>query len=257
MNISTLLKQAERLIADNSTAVLTGVGVTGTVTTAVLTGRASFKAARIIDQEDDRRRFANEYALEFKDKTKLVWAQYIPATGVGTLTIASIILANRLSSKQAAAMAAAYGLSEKAFAEYREKVVEKLGQNKETAVRDEIAQDRVTANPSNTRELILAGVGEVLCYDHLTGRYFQSSVEEIKKAENSVNYEIVNHDSASLSKFYDEIGLPPTPYSDSVGWDIDNRCEVQFSTVMSVDDRPCISIDFARWPKPDYGKVWG
>jgi hypothetical protein len=181
---------------------------------------------------------------------------YIPTVGLGAVTITSIIFSNRISAREAAALATAYGLSERAFSEYKEKVVEKLGQNKETAVRDEIAQDRVKANPVNTREVILAGTGEVLCYDLLTGRYFMSSVEKIKRAENNVNYDIVNHDSATLSRFYDEIGLSPTPYSDSVGWDIDNRCEVQFSTVMSVDDRPCVSVDFARWPKPDHGKIW-
>lgn len=251
--VGTLLKQAEKFLRDNSTAVLTGAGVTGTVTTAVLSGRASFKAARIIAETPDDQAWPHTKM----DRLKQVWPQYIPTVAVGGLTVTSIIFANRISSKQAAALATAYGLSERAFAEYKEKVVEKLGQNKETAVRNEIAQDRINAHPVNTRELILAGSGEVLCFDVLTGRYFQSSVEEIKKAENNVNYEIVNHDSASLSRFYDEIGLPPTPYSETVGWDIDNRCEVQFSTVMSVDDRPCISVDFARWPKPDYGKVWG
>jgi hypothetical protein len=262
MTIVSLLKQAEQILTDNSTAVLTGVGVTGTVTTAFLTGRATVKAVRIIDQEADRRQAANEHSqikmspLDRREKLKLVWPQYIPAAGVGGLTIASIILANRLSSKQAAALAAAYGISEKAFQEYKEKVVEKLGQTKETAIRDEVAQDRIKQQPVNTRELVITGNGKVLCYDMLTGRYFESSVEEIKRAENAVNYEIVTSDSATLSKFYDEIGLSPTAYSDSVGWDIDNRCEVQFSTVMSVDDRPCIAVDYARWPKPDYGKIW-
>lgn len=257
--ISDLVKKAQLLAANNSTAILTGVGVAGTVMTAVLSGKATWKAAHIISKANHNRfnDLDNDAdQLTSKEKVKEVWTEYIPAAGVGGITIASIIFANRISTKEAAAMAAAYGLSERAFAEYKDKVVEKIGQNKETAVRDEIAQDRVTANPVNTRELILAGTGEVLCYDVLTGRYFQSSVEEIKKAENAVNYDIVNHDSASLSKFYDEIGLPPTPYSDSVGWDIDNRCDVKFSTVMSIDDRPCISVDFGRWPKPDYQKVW-
>lgn len=256
MTISSLLKQAEQILTDNSTAVLTGVGVTGTITTAVLTGRASYKAAQIIDDEMRARVNQTNEVVSSKEKLKLVWPMYIPAVGVGGLTIASIILANRLSSKQAAALTAAYGISEKAFQEYKEKVVEKLGQTKETAIRDDIAQDRIKQQPVNTRELVITGNGKVLCYDMLTGRYFESSVEEIKRAENAVNYEIVTSDSATLSKFYDEIGLSPTAYSDSVGWDIDNRCEVQFSTVMSVDDRPCIALDYARWPKPDYGKIW-
>jgi Family of unknown function (DUF6353) len=166
-------------------------------------------------------------------------------------------MANRLAGKQAAALAAAYSLSEKAFSEYREKVVEKIGESKEQDVRDSVAQARVSKNPVNSREVILAGTGEVLCYDMLSGRYFQSSVEEIKKAENAVNFEIVNYMSCSLSKFYDAIGLPPTTMSDLLGFNLDNRCDVKFSTTMSTDDRPCIAIDFQYVPIQRYDRHWG
>ena len=152
-------------------------------------------------------------------------------------------------------MAAAYGLSEKTFSDYKEKVEEKLGVSKEQAIRDEIAQDRVKALPPSGQTIIIGG-GEVLCFDVLTSRYFMGNMEKIKKAENEINSEILTCDGASLSRFYDEIGLPPTPHSDTIGWDIDNRCEVEVSAVMAEDERPCLSIDFKSWPKPDYGKVW-
>ena len=44
-----------KLAEINSTTILTGMGVTGVVTTAYLTGRASFKAAQIIEKESHRR----------------------------------------------------------------------------------------------------------------------------------------------------------------------------------------------------------
>ena len=66
----------------------------------------------------------------------------------------------------------------------------------------------------NSREIILAGTGEVLCYDMSSGRYFQSTIEDIKRAENRVNKDLIHFMSASLSMFYEEIGLPPTSYSD-------------------------------------------
>jgi Family of unknown function (DUF6353) len=62
---------------------------------------------------------------------------------------------------------------------------------------------------------------------------------------------------ASLSAFYDEIGLPPTPYSDTVGWNsLREMVDVQYSTVMSADDRPCIAIDFVTPPYPEYDRTW-
>lgn len=258
MNIAGLIKKGETFITQNSTTILTSVGVTGTVTTAYLSGRASFKAAIVI--EDDRYRrvelegVAREYGL--KEKAQMVWPLYIPAVGVGSLTIASIIMANRIGSKKAAALAAAYGISEKAFQEYKEKVVQKLGENKERTVRDEIAQDRVNANPAITKEVIITGAGDVLCFDMLTGRYFQSTVENIKSAQNKVNEEIISMMYASLGSFYDEIGLPSTQLSDTLGFNTNNYLEVVFSTVLSADQRPCVAIDFANPPVADYGKLY-
>lgn len=247
-----VFKRVQAFAVENSPALLTGVGVIGTVTTAILTGRASFKAAEIIERNQPME--GVDSPLTKNEKIKLVWTEFIPPVGVCGMTIASIIFAHRINSKQAAAMAAAYGLSEKTFSDYKEKVEEKLGVNKEQAIRDELAQDRVTANPPS--QTIIVGSGDVLCLDVLTSRYFMGNMEKIKKAENEINAEILACDGASLSRFYDEIGLDPTPYSDTVGWDLDNRCELQISTVMSADERPCLSVDFARWPKPDYGKVW-
>ena len=255
------------LINDHSTTILTGMGIGGTVTTAVLTGRASFKAADLIRQnetlydvrEDEDGRLSAELISESVNltipaKLKLVWKLYIPPFGAGAVTIISIFTANKISSKKIAALAVASGISERALQEYKEKALEKLGIRQERAIRDEIAQDRIDKNPVGSQEIILAGTGEVLCYDMTTGRYFQSTVEEIKRAENKINYELIHFMHASLSQFYDEIGLPPTSYSDSVGWNVNNHLEVQFSTTMSSDKRPCIAIDFVKQPVPDYDK---
>jgi hypothetical protein len=149
-----------------------------------------------------------------------------------------------------------YSMSDKTFQEYKEKVREKLGQTKEQGVRDEMAQKRVEDNPPTDRTVIITGTGDVLCYDVLTDRYFRSTVEKIRQAQNEVNFLITNQDEVSLSRFYEEIGLKVTPYSDEVGWNIENTCEVEITTVMTPNNEPCIAIDFKRWPKPDYTKVW-
>jgi hypothetical protein len=262
LGLTQKMHHVKFLLNANSPAILTGVGVAGTVTTAYLTGRASFKASRIIENEElivnnSVEIESDRVYLTKKNKVKLVWKLYIPAVGVGSTTIASIILANKISSKRLAALGVAAGISERALQEYKEKVLEKIGDRQERNIRDEIAQDRITKNPVNTREVILAGTGEVLCYDMGTGRYFQSTVEEIKRAENKINHQLIHFMSASLSEFFDEIGLPPTTYSDSVGWNMNSTVEVVFSTTMTPDQRPCIAIDFAKPPIPDYEKkMW-
>ena len=159
------------------------------------------------------------------------------------------------AAARAAAVAAAYTISEKAFSEYKEKVVERLGTPKEQKIRDEVAQDRVTKNPPNERETIITGGGEVLCYEAFTGRYFKSDMETLKKAQNDLNYVMLNDGYASLSDFYNKIDLPTTSYSDEIGWTSDKLLELNFSTVLSDDGRPCISIDFMAAPVRDYYKL--
>lgn len=250
--IAELQEKARHILAENATAILTAGGVAGTVGTAVLTGRASFKAAELIKEKESDAWEVSD--LNKKEKVFLVWPLFLPPVGLGGATIASIIMANRLSAKKAAALAAAYGISEKSFQEYREKALEKLGVNKEQKVRDEVAQDRVSKNPNN--EVIIIGGGEVLCYDMLTGRYFRSSVEKIKKAESNMHSEIYHHMYASLTSFFDDIGLPPTDYTEEVGWNSNNVPEVQFSTTLTPDDKPCIAINFNNTPRPDYAQTY-
>lgn len=257
MDTANLSRSVKQFIGANNHTILTGVGVTGTITTAFLTGRAAVKADRLLFEErEERLKLSRPLPLTRREEIKIVWTEFIPPVGVGATTIACIVAANTVSSKKTAAMAAAYGLSERAFSEYKEKVLEKMGENRERSMRDEIAQDRVNRDPVNKREVIIVGKGEVLCYDAISGRYFQSDVETLRKAMNKTNYDIINHQYASLSSFYDEIGLDPTAFSDSVGWNSDCLLELQLSTTMSSDDRPCIVMDFEVGPKEYYDKLW-
>ena len=244
MRFSDLLKQAERLIVNNSPVILTAIGVAGTLTTAYLTGKATFKAAEEI--EDHEWPIAGSRKdIPIRDKINLVWKLYVPAAGTAALTVAAIVCANRISGRRAAALAAAYSISERAFDEYKTKVIEKMGEKKEQAVRDEIAQDRVNRHPVSTSEVIIIGNSDVLCYDIYTGRYFTSSVEKIRGAQNTINERLIHDHYASLTDFYDIIGLPATKVSDEVGWNLDFMLKVDVtSTAISDDGRPCLVMNF-------------
>jgi hypothetical protein len=248
MNLVKMLKHAEKFTIDNSPAILTAIGITGTVATAYLSGKAAIKANQILQETAELHALELNDRFRLQEQLRLTWKEFVPPVVTGLITVSAIFGANRIGSKRAAAMATAYSLSERAFMEYKDKVVEKVGAKKEQEVRDEVAQDRVDRNPVENNTVIITDGGEVLCYDQYTGRYFKSSMESLKRAENAVNYTINHRDYASLSDFYDEIGLPSTGVSDEVGWTTDQLLEIQFSTVLSEDGRPCIAIDFNHRP---------
>lgn len=250
--LNDLTKKAAVLITDNAPGILTGVGVVGTIGTAVLTGRSSFKAAEIIRAEDIKYRHEKDGhgKLDTVDKVKAVWPLFVPPVLTGTGTILAIIFSNRIHAGQVAAMATLYGLSQDRFQEYRDKVSEQFGPGKEQKVIDAAAQEQVKNTGGN--QVIILGDGNILCFDKFSGRYFQSTMDRIKKAENAVNRDIYNYDYASLSLYYEEAGLKPTSDSDNVGWNTENRLEIEYTAVLTDDEKPCISIGFKYAPRTDY-----
>lgn len=248
--LNHLLNRAQKTIGHNSPVILTAIGVTGAVTTAVLASKASFKASDVLREEQARLdSFEKSHPMTNKEKFEKVWTLYIPAVVSGAFTCTAIIFANRIGTRRTAAMATALTISDRAYAEYKEKVIETVGKNKEQKVRDEIAQDRVNSNPVSKQQVIITGGGDVLCYDKYTGRYFMSGVETLKKAQNDLNYQLMNEGYASLNEFYNKIGLSHVPTGEEVGWCVDKGLlELQFSTTMSDDERPCIAVDFFVGP---------
>lgn len=257
--LNDVKQKAVVLLEENAGTLLTAGGVVGTVATAILTGRATFKAAEII--RDEELKLVHDegttdsiaegtMGLSTRKRVALVWPLYIPPVITGGATIGSIIMANRMSAQKAAALAAAYGLAERNLSEYKEKVAEKLTGPKQQQVVDELAQDRVNRTPGHENIVIVEG--EVLCFDEPTGRYFRSTMEQIKSAVNATNAEILHHDHANASFFYEELDLPATTWTDEVGWNTDQLLELKYSTVLTPDNKPCIAIDFKVLPKADY-----
>lgn len=249
MNLSNVFNNVIKTIKSNSPEILTALGVSGVVTTAYLTGKASNKASKMIDAEEASAGISDNPRQRLKEQTKLVWKLYIPAGISGAATIACIIGASRSNSRRTAAAVTAYSLTERAFSEYREKVVEQIGKVKEQKVRDQINQDRVSAKPPVSREVIVTGSGNVLCCEKLTHRYFRSDHETLRKAVNDINHMIVNQLYVTLDEFYDLIGLPHTSLSDNLGWDSNKLMELQFSTVLSEENEPCLAFEY-NYTKP-------
>lgn len=253
MQWHALVKSAERFTVNNSPAILTGLAIAGTISTAILAGRASFKAADILAEEESvlERTHSDEdveriYTLRYKFDH--VWKLYIPAAGAAALTVTAVVMSHRISSRRAAAMAAAFAISERAFEEYRVKIADQIGKKKERAVRDEIAQDHVRKNPINNATIIVTGNGDSLCYDDYTGRPFLSSVEKLRKAENDINHQIIHDHYASLTDLYEKIGLPQTGISDQLGWNLDHMLELEITGTISEDGKPCLNVTYKVCP---------
>lgn len=233
MDIIGTVKTIQALAKDHAPTILTAIGVSGTVGTAYLAGKASWYArGRVTEKPAD---------ITTKEILTEVWDLYIPPAIAGGLTIGAIICSNRISSKR---MAAAYGLlamSQKTLSDYQEKAIEHLGIKKERAMRDEIAEDKIKKNPPPA--FVGIGSGPVLCCELYTGRYFNSDMETLMRAENKINSIVNNERYALLSEFYEEVGLGRTTGGDTVGWE-HKLMKLSITAIMTDDGRPCLAFDY-------------
>ena len=234
-----MVKSFERFIGKNTPAILTGVAVTGVIITVVLAVEGTPKAIKILEEKNPKTKL---------EVVKETWKCYIPAAISGILTIASVITLNSVNQRRNAVLASLYSVTQGALREYKEKVIEVIGENKERKIRDEIDSDRVKNNPPSS--IIITGSGDVLCYDSLTGRYFTSDIEKIKKTVNELNRRLLTEMFIPLNELYYELGLDPTEIGNGLGFDIDyGLLEIKFSSQLTKEERPCLVLNYEVHPK--------
>lgn len=151
MTKETLTKFTRSLkgtVTKRSPEILTGIGIAGMITSVFLAGKATVKAVRIADGLDhiDRNTY-DVVSPTKKEVVKACWKLYIPAALTATASTACLIGASSVNFKRNAAITAAYKLSETALAEYKDAVVETIGEKKEKAVKEKVAKSRLRRNP--------------------------------------------------------------------------------------------------------------
>ena len=264
--LSQLIKDLRVRVTKHSPEILVGLGIAGWTTTVVLAVKATPKALALVEEEKIFRQREKEEAWEEQthivikdmskmDVVKLTWKCYIPAAVTGVVSTACLIGASSVNIKRNAALATAYALSETALKEYQEKVVATIGEKKEQAVRDSIAKDKIEQNPVGSREVIITEKGNTLCYDVISGRYFKSDIDALKKVENELNRQMMTDMYISVNDFYYEIGLSPTKQGDELGWNIDRGfISLSFSSQLAEDGTPCLVVDYKLEPRYGYNR---
>jgi len=245
------------VISQNSPTILTGIAVAGLLGTVIFAVKATPRALSIMDQELDDRGYYNDSLpdmilpdLTKMEIVKLTWKCYIPTVTMGAVTIACIISANQISLRRNAALASLYGITEAAFKEYKHKVVETIGKNKELKVRDDISADRVKRDPASKNEIIFTGKGSVTCYDSLSGRYFKNDIEQIRRVVNDLNHSLMTDGFMTVNELYYGLGLAGNKLGDQMGWDLDKGLvEISFSTQLTEEGEPCIVLNYEVVPK--------
>lgn len=259
-NLSKIVRRVQHTLGKYSPQILTGIGVAGMITTVVLAVKATPKALELIE---DKKEELDAGKLTVVDTVKTAWKPYVPAVVTGVLSTVCIIGGNAVGTRRTAALAAAYKISETALHEYKDAIVETIGEEKAKEVKEKVAQNKLDKNPVVEKQIIVTNKGTFLCYDSLSGRYFQSDIETIRKAQNDINDYLFSEDYASLNMFYDFLGLEHTRLGAELGWKIDSgTLQIEFDSTLASDKSqgiapgtPCLVLDYNVAPKYEFDKM--
>lgn len=252
--VQTFVKNIVSGASKNSPTILTGIAVGGLFTTIFLTIKATSKAlVNIEDEKTFRKQEATNGLMPDPlapvDILRLTWQEYVPAAVMAVVTTGCIVGANTIQSRRYAALMAIYGITEASLKEYQEKTLAEVGPAKEQKIRDNIAEGQLEKHPMNPSEVIITDRGETLCFDKLSGRYFKSDIELIRKAQNTINEVIIRDSYCTLNDFYYELGLDGISLGANPCWSTENMMDIIFSTKLANDFQPCLVMDYRRLPK--------
>lgn len=199
-------------------------------------------------------------------KTQIIWEEakiavplYKKAIMTGTLSASCIIGSDRVSYKRIATYATAAGMYKQDLSEYKDKVQEMLGTTKKEKIDASVAKDAVEKTYNEQKKELgseeIISDGKCLCYDKMSGRYFRSSPELIRKAEAKLNKQLISEMYVSLNDLYFELDLGPTGLGDQLGWNVDEIIDINFNSIIAPDNTPCLVMEYLVEPRFDYTKL--
>ena len=255
-NMTAIFKDVKMAVSKHSPEILTGIGIAGMILTTVMAVKATPKALELIENKKEELELHPDEKLRPIETVKATWKCYVPAAVTGVTSVACLIGASSVNVRRNAALATAYNLSATALSEYKEKVLETVGERKEQAIRDKVAEERINKEPVNQSAIIVSGTGNTRCFDTITKQRFISDIETIKRTVNELNRRMINgEDYISLNDFYSEIGLDDVSIGDELGWNVTRGLiEITFSAQLDTDGVPCIVLDYAVAPKRGFNR---
>ena len=233
MDKNVILSKFSKLnlkVQKHSPEILMGLGIVGTVASAVLACKATLKVNDIIEEKnktvDAIHSCVEDETVDYTEEDKkkdltILYTQtgvklaklYLPSIALGALSIASIVSGYKILNKRNVALAAAYTVVDKGFKNYRKNVVERFGEEVDRELRHNIKakqiEEKYTDKDGNekTRKKTVYEIAE-----------------DKKPGEGISEYAKLKHQGyLFLNEVYDMLGIPRTQAGQVVGWIYDEK----------------------------------
>lgn len=242
-------------LGKNSTTILTVAGIGTSILAGILFARAGAKTEAEISIERESMIDQSQKDIEPKEKAKIFAKNFWLPCAVEGLSIFAILGSNKIHNLKTAAALTSANLATQALTDYRTQVKKELGEKTDRKIRDQVAQNKVTedfksGNEETITPINVKQVGDVLCKDSITGRYFWSTPEKLHRAENWIVSEINEDFSADLNDWYGAIAIEPicSGIGEYLEWTPEDHFSIYLSTTMTPDERPCLYVEYNPYP---------
>lgn len=238
-------------IKKHSPEILVVAGIVGTVTSAIMACKASTKVNEILDEaqsklgaiqeitEDEEAVFAKEDIVKAKvvvcAKTGVELLKlYGPSLALGTVSITSILAGHDILRKRNVALTAAYATLDKGFKNYRNRVVERFGEELDKELRYNIKAKEIkeTVVDENGKKKTIKKTVKVSDPTDLYSDYARCfapgnigwdddpefSLMFLKRQQEAANKILKSKGHLLLNDVYDMLGFHKTVAGQSVGW---------------------------------------
>ena len=238
MAVSKALGRQALVLEKNSPAILFGTGIVGMVGSTVLACRATLKLEEVLDEGKENVKKAKTLEHEDyseKDREKdlaIIHIQtsvkivklYGPAILLGGVSVAALTQSHSILNKRNAALTAAYAALEKGFAQYRQRVIEKYGEEEDRNFRYGSREVEVTQD-GKKKTVLRVGEGEPSIYarffDPMSTKWSKEpeyNLLLLKCQQNYANDLLRARGHVFLNEVYDMIGVPRSKAGSVVGW---------------------------------------
>ena len=224
----------------HSPKLLFAAGVVGVGATVVLACKGTLKLDEILKDAEkttlDIETMQNPRYSEQDRKRDLRYHQintsvrivklYAPAAAMGVLSIAVLTQSNRILTRRNAALTAAYATIEKAFGDYRRRVRDELGEEKDRHFMHGVEKREIVVETENGPQVVtvdspLNPAGYSRWWDSLNPN-FQPTAELnlywLKCQQQWLNNRLEANGFVFLNEVYKELGIDPTEAGSVVGW---------------------------------------
>lgn len=249
-SIKSFAKKTGMSIKKHSPEIMVVTGVIGCVTAAVMACKATTKLDIVLGEAKHKLDAVHEavetevedYSVEDSKKdTALIYLQagvqlaklYGPSIILGCLSITSILASNDVLRKRNAALAAAYATIDTSFKQYRERVVDRFGEEVERQIHHNIKaveiEETVTDDKGKENKvkktINVVDPNEISDFAKIFDEYNDNWKKDaeynlmfLKSVQAHCNDRLRAEGMLFLNDVYKELGFEPTKAGQVVGW---------------------------------------